>query len=93
MYYLQKRIGLSYREIFGGVSYEQQVVEVSRSGVVGRLKDVVFGKRTRVESFKTREDGLSAEAFAAYLELMRKESERKKKNMQKNRAKRSLSGV
>jgi len=94
VFYLQKHVGLSRNEIFGGSRFVQRKVDgPRRSGVVGWIKDALFGRRQRVETFEAYTPGMRAETFASYIELCRDEAERMKKKQRRNQARGTLRGM
>lgn len=88
-----KKLGLSHSDIFGETRVEEREVEVCRDGVVGRLKDALFGKRKERREYKVRVPAMGAKQFSAYLDLMRDEAKRRKKEKKRREARQSLKGA
>lgn len=91
VYYLQKRLGLSYSDIFGEEHLVEETESVQREGFTGFLKDLFLGEEEVVCGRRfCRGPGMSAKAFATYLDLMQEDLKREKKNGKASQARNSL---
>lgn len=93
VFYLQKKTGMTHREIFGGDKLVEREVEVDRDGVLGRLKDAVFGKRRETKTFVDRIPSMRADVFASYLQIMENEAERRNRERKKQEMRQSMGGA
>lgn len=70
---------------------QRKVDAPRRSGVVGWVKDLVFGRRQRIETFEEFEPGMSAKTFSSYIQLMKDEAERIEERRKRDKARNTLS--
>lgn len=91
-FYLIKDAGLSHSEIFGGQKIVSFTEEEERPGKLGSILDYLLGPRKKEHKERVRTRGMSAKAFAVYLELFEEHKEEKKNQREKAKMKNSMKG-
>lgn len=90
---MQKEVGLSRTEIFGGKEFIQVEEKIDREGKLGSWIDYMVGKRTRKKVKEVRHSPMNAKTFHTYLDLLNEEQEEKKKAQDKAKMKAKSKGA
>jgi hypothetical protein len=91
-FYLIHEVGLNHETVFGGTEYVNVVEEVERDTSIGKLIDRFIGRRKVEYTEKVEKRGMSAKAFAIYLDLFEEYQEEKENQRKKAQMKSKMKG-